>query len=446
MSTTADDYDATSDDEFGNTHANRIHQIRSVVDGCTEQFEKSEVNGVLLAERTCDDRWTDRLHSMIRLRLRRRVAGSVGQSTRPLFDEDLLGRPIVCFDSEVVDAMLRGARIAVTGAGGSIGSELARQLAALAPSCLLLIDHDDSLLHAAQCSIPADQQSPCHFVLGDIRDVDRLDQLFGEFRPEVVFHAAALKHVPALETSPSEGWKTNVLGTSNVIAAARRADVTRLVNISTDKAVQPINVLGFTKKIAERMTSFAALETGRNYVSVRFGNVIGSRGSVVQIFERQIAAGGPVTVTHPDMQRYFMSVREAVRLTLQAAAIGDGGHVLVLDMGEPVRIVDVAQRLIDRRGGGVGISFCGLRPGERLAETLLGADDQPVRDRHPMIDQLSVAPLDLHQVLLERYQASGGRTLQPPATMEEFRCIAELPASTGNNFCGVPLEQRASGW
>jgi FlaA1/EpsC-like NDP-sugar epimerase len=227
-------------------------------------------------------------------------------------------------------------------------------------------------------------------VLADIRDRARLESVFNTYRPEVVFHAAALKHVPALESAPDEGWKTNVLGTRNVLAAAEATGVARFVNISTDKAADPVSVLGHTKRIAEQLTAAVALRSDRRYVSVRFGNVIGSRGSVMETFQAQIEAGGPVTVTHPEVTRFFMACREAVRLTLQAATMGSPGEVLVLDMGAPVKIADVARQLIEQSGRDITISYTGLRPGEKLHEVLLSGDEAATRPHHALIDHVNV--------------------------------------------------------
>jgi len=227
-------------------------------------------------------------------------------------------------------------------------------------------------------------------VLADIRDASRLADVFATYRPEVVFHAAALKHVPALEAAPDEGWKTNVMGSRNVLAAAEAAGVERFVNISTDKAADPVSVLGRTKRIAEQLTAAVAARTGSPYVSVRFGNVIGSRGSVMETFQAQIEAGGPVTVTHPEVTRFFMAVREAVRLTLQAATMGAPGEVLVLDMGAPVRIADIAAQLIEQSGTPCEIRYTGLRPGEKLHEVLLSDSERGTRPHHPLIDHVQV--------------------------------------------------------
>lgn len=310
-------------------------------------------------------------------------------------DEDVLNRKVVDIDREKVRDIITGFRVMVTGAGGSIGSELVRQLAAMEPASLVLLDRDDSLLHAAMASLTPQQAERATSVLVDIRDTDRLDEVFGQHRPHIVFHAAALKHVPALELAPGEGWKTNVIGTANVIASCEHHNVLRFVNISTDKAANPANVLGYTKRIAERLTAAAAYRSRQPFVSVRFGNVIGSRGSVIETFDRQIAAGGPVTITHPEVSRYFMAVREAVLLTMQAAAIGRAGEVLVLDMGEPIRVLDVAQQLVDRASAPVEIEFVGLRPGEKLHEVLLGDGEAASRPFHHLIDHVPVPPIEL---------------------------------------------------
>ncbi|MDO8392290.1 MAG: nucleoside-diphosphate sugar epimerase/dehydratase [Actinomycetota bacterium] len=309
---------------------------------------------------------------------------------RSYSDEDVLRRKLVKLDMSAVHDLIAGRRVLVTGAGGSIGSELSRQLSRLEPAVLVLLDHDDSLLHDVHRSITA--SATVHQELADIRDPNRLAEVFGRHQPEVVFHAAALKHVPALESAPSEGWKTNVIGTRNVLSAAETAGVRQFVNISTDKAADPVNVLGYTKRMAEQLTAAVAERTGQRYVSVRFGNVIGSRGSVMETFQFQIDQGGPVTVTHPDVTRFFMAVREAVRLTLQAAAIGGPGEVLVLDMGAPVRILDVAQQLVEQSGRKIPIVFTELRPGEKLHEVLTSSDESASRPQHPLIDHVRVPP------------------------------------------------------
>ena len=282
----------------------------------------------------------------------------------------------------------------ITGAGGSIGSELARQVHRFEPSALGLLDRDENGLHATQLSIQhralLDDENT---ILASIRDPQRMREVFEAFQPDIVFHAAALKHLPLLEKFPAEAAKTNVFGTLNVLEAARAVGVNVFVNISTDKAADPISVLGYSKRITERLTAAIGAESEGTYVSVRFGNVLGSHGSVLHSFAAQIADGGPVTVTHPDVTRYFMTIPEAVQLVLQAAAVGDDGEVLVLDMGEPVRIADVAEYLIAQSGQEIPILFTGLRPGEKLDEDLLGTGECDVRPSHPLISQVPVPPL-----------------------------------------------------
>jgi FlaA1/EpsC-like NDP-sugar epimerase len=230
-------------------------------------------------------------------------------------------------------------------------------------------------------------------VLADIRDERRIRQVFEQHRPEIVFHAAALKHLPLLERYPAEALKTNVWGTLTVLEAAVASGVDTFVNISTDKAADPVSVLGYSKRAAERLTAYMAGRAAGTYLSVRFGNVLGSRGSVLTALTAQVAAGGPVTVTHPDVARYFMTADEAVQLVLQAAVIGRDGEVLVLDMGEQVRIMDMARRLVAAVPHRVEIVFTGLRPGEKLSEDLLGEGEPDDRPYHPLIRHVPVAPL-----------------------------------------------------
>lgn len=227
-------------------------------------------------------------------------------------------------------------------------------------------------------------------VLGDIRDSKAIEAIFDDARPEVVFHAAALKHLPMLQRFPEEGWKTNVLGTKNVLEAALRHNVETFVNISTDKAAEPTSVLGLTKQLAERLTSHASKRSTGRYVSVRFGNVLGSRGSVLHSFSRQIERGGPITVTDPQVERYFMTIPEACALVIQAGSFGQPGECMVLDMGEPVKIVDVAQRMIEMSGEHIEIVFTGLRPGEKMSEILLNADELSRRPYHPLVSHVTV--------------------------------------------------------
>ncbi|WP_222192750.1 nucleoside-diphosphate sugar epimerase/dehydratase [Modestobacter italicus] len=308
---------------------------------------------------------------------------------------DLLGRRQIDTDVGEIAGYLRDKRVLVTGAGGSIGSELCRQIASFGPAELLMLDRDESALHALQLTMFGEARLDLpQAILADIRDGAALQALFAERRPEVVFHAAALKHVNMLEQYPDEGWKTNVLGTRNVLAAAAAVGATHVINISTDKAADPINVLGHTKRMAEQLTATYAQDGARRFLSVRFGNVLGSRGSVLETFAAQIARGGPITITHPDVTRYFMTIPEAVQLVVQAGAIGVGGEALVLDMGSPVRIADVAAHLVSLEERPIEIVYTGLRPGEKLHEDLFGAGEGDARPIHPMISHVPVPPLD----------------------------------------------------
>ena len=310
---------------------------------------------------------------------------------RPLTEADLLGRRELSLDIESVAGYLTGKRVLVTGAGGSIGSELCRQIHRFAPESLVMLDRDESALQAVQISIEGrgllDSRD---LVVCCIRDSDRLRQVFEEHRPEVVFHAAALKHLPLLEMHAEEGWKTNVWGTQNLLELAGEFGVDRFVNISTDKAADASSVLGQTKRIAEQLTSHAGKEHSGTYLSVRFGNVLGSRGSVLPLFREQIAQGGPITVTHPEVTRFFMTIPEACELVIQAGALSHDGEVLVLDMGEPVKIADLARRLIAECDRNVEIVYTGLRPGEKMHEVLFSPTELPSASEHPMIQRVEV--------------------------------------------------------
>ncbi len=318
---------------------------------------------------------------------------------RPVSEGDLLGRQPADIDSEAVASYVTGQRVLVTGAGGSIGSELCRQLMRFEPEELIFLERDESALHSVMLSIHgrALLDNP-NLVLADIRDRDRVFQVFEKHRPHVVFHAAALKHLPLLEAAPAEGWKTNVRGTWNLLDAAEAVGVERFVNVSTDKAANPTSVLGYTKRLTERLTADTATRTSGTYVSVRFGNVLGSRGSVLPAFRMQAERGGPITVTHPDITRYFMLVEEAALLTINAGAIGRDGEILVLDMGEPVKIADVAQRFADTHKPPLEIVFTGLRPGEKLHEDLIAVHETGGRPFHPLITHVTAPPLAAHEI------------------------------------------------
>ena len=294
--------------------------------------------------------------------------------------EDLLGRAALPEADEDVGAFLRGRRVLVTGAGGSIGSELARQAARFAPASLVLMDHAENGLYFIERELAASRDIRVHAIVGDLCDAVGVEALFAAHHPEVVLHAAAHKHVPLLEVAPREAVLNNVAGTRLLVDAAGRHGVAHFVLLSTDKAVRPTSVMGASKRVCERLVQAASRRGQGIYCAVRFGNVLGSEGSVVPLFQRQLERGGPVTVTHPDATRYFMTIPEAVRLVLQAAAMGRGGEVFLLDMGEPVKVVDVARQMIRlaglREGEDVEISYIGLRPGEKLHEELHTRDEQ----------------------------------------------------------------------
>lgn len=319
-----------------------------------------------------------------------------GADLRQLNLEDLLGRQRIELDQTAIRQSIAGKRVLVTGAGGSIGSELCRQLDKYGPAKLVLLDRDESAMHAAQMSMTGRALlDDGTLALCDIRDPQSLATVFEREQPQVVFHAAALKHLTLLEQFPIEAWKTNVLGTLNVLEAAQAVGVETFVNVSTDKAAWPSSVLGYSKRLAERLTASFASAGDDTYVSVRFGNVLGSRGSVITAFTAQIERGGPVTVTHPDVERFFMLIPEACQLVLQASAIGTDGEVMVLAMGKPVKIVDVARTLIEMAGKhDIEIQYTGLRPGEKLSEQLFTPGEEIKTSEHPLVSHVNVPAID----------------------------------------------------
>ena len=341
-----------------------------------------------------------------------------GVRIRPIAIEDLLGRPRAVLDRAAIARMVAGRRVMITGAGGTIGGELARQIAALGPSRMALLDLSEYNLYAIDLELAEMFASvPRRAILGDIRDRARMAALIEDEKPDLVFHAAALKHVPIVEAQPEDGVIANVVGTRNVADACRAARVQAMVMISTDKAVNPVGVMGATKRLAESYCQALDVAGGRGvatrFVTVRFGNVLGSTGSVVPLFQRQLIAGGPITITHPDMQRYFMTTGEAVELVLQASALavaggGTGaagdGKIFVLDMGAPVRIEDLARQMIRLAGlrpdVDIQIAYTGLRPGERLFEELF--HDAEALAPTPVKGILLAAPRMADHVILSR--------------------------------------------
>jgi FlaA1/EpsC-like NDP-sugar epimerase len=363
-------------------------------------------------------------------------AGVVGRTVPGLFEilsgtakvselrdiqiEDLLRRGVVRSDPSGISPLVQQKRVMVTGAGGSIGSELCRQISLCNPSNLILLGHGENSIfhivkelrhHLPAATVPA--------VIADIRDKKRMNMVFRTYRPEVIFHAAAHKHVGLMQTNMPEAITNNVLGTRNLVELAAQHNVERFVMISSDKAVNPTSVMGVTKRIAELIVHDASVTSGKPFVSVRFGNVLGSRGSVVPIFKHQIASGGPVTVSDPRVTRFFMTIPEAVQLVLLAGALGTGGEVFVLDMGEPVRIVDLARDVIRlsglTEGRDIDIVFTGLMPGEKLHEELFLKSERPVRSRHEKIFVCSNSTKTLLTPVLED---AGVEVAAGPQSME----------------------------
>ncbi len=319
------------------------------------------------------------------------------KTVRDVAVEDLMLREPVRVDREAIAAYLKGERVLITGGGGSIGGELVRQVAAAGPAELLILGHGENSVFEIEQEMKLDFGVVPTCMICDTRDLGRLRRLFTEHRPTVVFHAAAHKHVPLMESSPEEAITNNVLGTRNLARVATEFGVRRFVMISTDKAVNATSVMGVSKRIAERVIQAESYRSETEFATVRFGNVLGSRGSVIPTMRRQLAKGGPVTVTHPDMKRYFMTIPEAVQLVIQAGALGGNGRIYILDMGKPVRIMDLAQNLIRLSGlvpgKDIQIEITGLRPGEKLFEELLTEEESTNVTRHARI--MSATPSDL---------------------------------------------------
>lgn len=325
------------------------------------------------------------------------IDGSISaRQIREVKIEDLLGREPYTLDLEKIASYLQGAKVLITGAAGSVGSELCRQIATFEPALLIFFDYEESNTYELELEMRRKfTDLNMKVIIGDIQNKPEVENMLNYYRPSTVFHAAAFKHVPLMELNPCEAVLNNIIGSKILIDAAHNYEVERFVLISTDKAVNPSSVMGATKRVAEMLIQGKSLGSKTKFVAVRFGNVMGSRGSVVPLFSRQIAQGGPVTVTHPEALRYFMTTSEAVQLILQAAGIGDGGEVFVLDMGRPIKILDLARDMIRlsglEEGKDIEIEFTGLRPGEKLYEELLTAEE---RTDSTLYQKILIAKLD----------------------------------------------------
>lgn len=334
------------------------------------------------------------------------ITGDVNiNQIREVKPEDLLGRETVHLDLDEVSSYLSGGRVLVTGAGGSIGGELCRQIARFRPSQLILLDHNENGIYYVEREITKERPSLTSVTfIADIKDNVRIDHIFAAYRPEIVFHAAAHKHVPLMEMNPGEAVKNNVGGTKNLMEAAVRYGTERFLLISTDKAVNPTSIMGASKRVAELLMQLYAKDSATSFAAVRFGNVLGSEGSVVPLFKKQIAEKGPVTVTHPEATRYFMTIPEAVSLIIQALNLGGEGEIFLLDMGQPIKIVDLARDLITLSGfepdREIKIEFIGLRPGEKLFEELLTATEGTTATKYQRI--FKATPDRVDRMLLKR--------------------------------------------
>lgn len=352
---------------------------------------------------------------------------------RPVQIEDLLGREPNEIDVALINETLTGRVVAVTGAAGSIGSELCRQIMLMRPSRLVLVEIDESRLYELYLELEEIEPGIARMRICDIRDDRKLMRVFGAERPEVVFHAAAYKHVPLMEDEPEEAIRANVLGTMNVLRACEAVNAQRFVLISTDKAVCPRNVMGATKALAE-LVMLSAARYGIGAIAVRFGNVLGSRGSVIPIFEEQLRRGGPIKVTHPEVTRFFMTIPEAARLVLQAQAMSEGGDIFVLDMGEPVKITELAQRMIVLSGVPTHIEFTGLRPGEKLHEVLVHEEEDLIATDCPVVMRLNALPR------ISPDFADDMTELLHQARLGDNPAIKDLLASMTRAQLGLPVE------
>ena len=374
---------------------------------------RAELNGIFL---TCA---TTKVRTQIMPAVEDIMSGKVSvMQMRDVQVEDLLGRDPVELDDRSIGQKLTGKRVMITGAGGSIGSEVCRQVSLFHPDTLILLGHGENSIYAIDMELRSQfGHITYEAVIADVQDEERINDVIATYSPDVIYHAAAHKHVPLMEKNPHEAIKNNVMGTLNVSRAADRHGVSSFVMVSTDKAVKPTSVMGATKRIAEMVVQHMDTISDTKFVAVRFGNVLGSRGSVIPLFKQQIENGGPVTVTHPEMTRYFMTIPEASRLVVQAGAIADGGETFVLDMGKPVKIVDLAKNLIRLSGfteDEIEIRYTGMRPGEKLFEELLGEDEVHGEQIYPMIYRGKTPPVNIQVIneLLEEFDAMSNQKLR----------------------------------
>nr|WP_315401364.1 nucleoside-diphosphate sugar epimerase/dehydratase [uncultured Sphingobacterium sp.] len=347
----------------------------------------------------------------------------VNREIRPLEIDDLLGRKPIKLDHHEIEAEMEGKVILVTGAAGSIGSELARQIARRSYKKLILLDQAESPLYDIQQSIKCSYPEHLHCVVGDVRNYFFMQKIFAEYHPDLVFHAAAYKHVPLMEANPYESIQTNVLGSKNVVDLSMKYGVKKMVMVSTDKAVNPTNIMGATKRMAEIYVSSCSGKSDTQFIITRFGNVLGSNGSVIPLFEKQMEQGGPLTLTHPDITRFFMTIPEACQLVQEAGVMGKGGEIFVFDMGKSIRIIDLAKRMINLKGyrypQDIDIKIVGLRPGEKIYEELLANNENTIKTHHPKIMIAKVNHDDLPQKV-ERINYLCQHIVGPHAILPDF--------------------------
>jgi len=379
--------------------------------------------------------------------------GGVKRQIRKLRIEDLLGRKPIKLDNPVVESEMKGRTILVTGAAGSIGSELARQIASLPYGKLVLLDQAESPLYDVQQTIHLSNPSEAYFVVGDVRDRPFMHRLFEKYRPDVIFHAAAYKHVPLMEDNPYEAIWTNVYGSRIMADLASAFKAYKFVMISTDKAVNPTNVMGASKRAAEIYINSCNARSETNFIITRFGNVLGSNGSVIPLFEKQMERGGPLTLTHPDITRYFMTIPEACQLVLEAGTMGNGGEIFVFDMGKSVKIIDLAKRMIKLKGyrypQDIDIQIVGLRPGEKIYEELLANNENTMKTHHPKIMIAKVCTEDLleKRLLIEALCAhvEHGDFTGIDSDLEAVRKLKEIvPEFVSQNSVFSQLDRQAA--